>query len=85
MIVLIIFEHSYFRRKKNHSLYWALFHHRPNQKDIITSALTNTIMDFTLVPTMKHFTVINSIETDGMKNAIHCSTMKSLFYTSVPT
>lgn len=61
------------------------FHRRPNQKDIITSMLTNTIMDFTLAPTMKRFPVINSLETDGVKNVIHCCTIKSLFYTSVPT
>lgn len=47
--------------------------------------LTNTIMACTLVPPMKHSTVINNQETDGMKNMIHCCTIKSAIYTSAPT
>lgn len=85
MIVLIILEHSYFWSKNHRSLHQALFHHRLNQKDIITSMLTNTRTDFALVPTTKHFTVINSPETAMAWRMWFVAAVRWSFYTAIPT
>lgn len=85
MIVLIILEHSYFRREKKQNLYGALFSLQTQSKGYNYFHAGQHQTGFYFSSHHEHFTVINSPDTDGMKNVIHCCTIESLFYTSVPT